>query len=207
MSGHHQLGPETRLSFGSATLKLLVATLVGYAVLLPTQVSEAGPFAIFGILGWPILAPYAFANALQTFPDILLVPAAIASVFGLVVAFYAMKQERRAWRLFWPALSVIAWLIAFLSVAQVLFNINLQRAAFKLAPDCLDAGSIIHALAISGAEYQWHLHAGARKGDALYGWSFRQLDFYRIPDAAVSNVGSPRGAIGQFPSCYDVKPK
>lgn len=190
---------------GCATLQMILGTFFVAAALLTTMFREAGFFALFALMGWPVLSLFAFARAVTAHQDFFWLPVTLASVAALISGLWCWRMFAFHWFALSPAVCIAVFTGIFLLVGQVKFCHALTSSVARLSPDCADAASFISALSNAGAEYQFNLHAAARKGDALYAWSFRANDFYEVPERVKQNVSAPRGAIGAYISCLDLK--
>jgi hypothetical protein len=190
------------LPFDAAVFQFLIFLLAIWSWLQPATLSEVGAFIWLSVLFFPLAAPLVIGSILHGFGEFIDIPILSGGITFAVSAF-ALSKYLRGWAQWvWPTLSLIAATSTFLLIADMRFDSLLEVAAQRLSPDCLDTGSIRHALAIQGAEYQFNLYAAARKGAGLYAWSFRTRDFYKVPESAMRNVRAPRGPIASFPSCY-----
>jgi hypothetical protein len=198
---------DTMLPIGCAVFQLLVVYVLIWVWLQPTAVSETGPLAFVSVLLYPGIAPLELMKTWFSFEDFIRVPLVGSGVAFAISAMLLHNNLRGYAQWAWPTFALLTATATFVLIAEIRFHQKLASAAAKLAPDCLDTGSILNAIAIAGAEYQFNLHAAARKGHDLYAWSFRHGDFYKVPDDAKRNVGVPRGPIANFQSCHGFKSK
>ena len=114
-----------------------------------------------------------------------------------IVVFIVLRLSRT--RL--APLSYLAAAVAFCAVSYpVAANVahrGQTHAIEKFAPDCFDRKSLLHSIRISGAEFQQDYHLLAIKDRVLYGWSFREFDFYPIPATT-----APNGSYELYQECY-----
>lgn len=168
-----------------AGLQALTVSLLLATAAVPDQL---GTPAVIAVLGWPVTGPYRLALGALELPWSVGLPAALG--LGAAIAVGALSAGYgRLVAMLCPAAATIAFFAAFIVAGEVRFHLALRSAAARLAPDCLDAGSWRHSIAIAGQHPQPHLHAGARKGADRYGWSHRANRFYRIPEQAYASVG------------------
>ncbi len=127
------------------------------------------------------------ANRLWPFMDFLLVPL-LFGIFFAAVAFWIWRRNvthfrQLAWCMFAIAFFTTAYIAAALSA-----NFFQTRTIAALAPDCFRRGSFWHSVQIAGEEFQFDTHVIARKYGVVYGWSFKELDFYPIPESVTINL-------------------
>lgn len=194
-------GPTLGLCIaGLAVLQVLLVSLLVTVVVFPQRLG--GP-AIIAVLGWPVVGPYNLAVGALAHPRGVGLPAAVGLVAAVVIGGVSALCGRHCFRVVGPTLATIAFFAAFIVSGELRIHLAIRFAAARLAPDCLEAGSWRHSIAIAGQRPQPHLHAGARKGADRYGWSHRANRFYRIPEQTFASVGpSARSWLPlPFPSC------
>lgn len=113
---------------------------------------------------------------------------------AVVVAMAAMARQLLRVSLI-PALAVA--IILLLALAERRSAARMEARAAELHADCLVRHSFRESLGFWGEEFQWDLHASARIKGEWYGWSYREDDFYRIPERA------PTDGNGLKAACFD----
>lgn len=163
----------------------LLGAWLSITALLPVGLPLFGLFAwskFYGFLAWPLLCA--------------------TLVSATAVAVWTSRLTGRP-RLLWPTVLVVSFFATFVAVGEFRFHRDVRSAAERLSPDCLDAGSLLDALASGVGHGRFSLHAAARKGSETFGWSFRKRDFYKVPETVDRNVRSARSRwfVSRYPSC------
>lgn len=140
-----------------------------FAVLPPlswTEVAKARKFLPFlTVVAWRT-APYAAAGF----------------VAGLVI------RPLRVWTL---GLTLVSTLIAVVFVGDTSSKAAMCQSAAERGFTTFDRNSFAWSLANTPVEWQWEIHALAQSGGKRLGWSYRDMDWYIIPDDAAAIVTGP----------------
>jgi|LNFM01.1.fsa_nt_gb hypothetical protein len=190
------------LQFRAVCLQFLATTLLASSITF-TTIFES-PFVALAVIGWPLFAPMLVLQAVHKFPSALGLPSLIAGCIAALAVTLVHKFVRTRLSHLWPSIAVLTAFSIFILTGEILFHAKLKGAAEKLSPECLDAGSFRHSLAIAGTDFQFALHAGAIKNGIVYGWSHREGKFYIVPENAKRNVLAPSNAWLSlpYPSCH-----
>ncbi|HEX7712152.1 MAG TPA: hypothetical protein VF418_14565 [Sphingomonadaceae bacterium] len=87
-----------------------------------------------------------------------------------------------------PALFFTAWITLSIAITA-LYADHVRRSKLSaFHPDALFQHSFLRSLREAPREFQFYLHAGALKNCVPYGWSYREMNLYRIPPSAAINV-------------------
>lgn len=184
-----------KTAVADAILQFLVVSYLLHAIFL----SRASlPAFLLGALFWPVFAPGALLWAYSTYFAFLGVPLLVSALAAIVAGFLHYRFLGRA-RNFWPTTSVIVGFLSFLVAGEFQFHSRLENAAASLPPVCVTSDSFLNSMRHAGADFQFHLHAEAIKAGDLYAWSFRENDFYKVPDSARGNVRTHPGSWFSLP--------
>jgi hypothetical protein len=143
------------------------------------------------LLPWVILAPiFAFYHYLINlerywtfFAPIAYVAFATAAIVFLGLIF--VRYRIRCWM---PTFIAVAMFAVFWTGGEMRTRFLQDAAIAKWSFDCVSKKSFVHSLNIGGEEFQFDLHTSAMKDGKSYGWSFKTLDFYEIPQSVLSNI-------------------
>lgn len=190
------------LQFRAACLQFLATSLLASSITF-TTIFES-PFVALAVIGWPLFAPMLVLQAVHKYPSALGLPSLMAGCIAVIAVTLVHQFVRTRLRYLWPSIAVLTAFSIFIPTGEILFHAKLKEAAQKLSPDCLDAGSFRHSVAIAGTDFQFALHAGAMKNGIFYGWSHREGNFYIIPENVKRNVLAPSNAWFSlpYPSCH-----
>jgi hypothetical protein len=126
---------------------------------------------------------------------------------SFIVAAFAFLIPARQRLLRGPTFVAVAMLGSLLSVGAYADRLRSQ-AVMAFGPDRVIEHSFLTSLREAPREFQFFLHVAAMKNCVPYAWSYREMDFYRLPDKAVQNVlpakwliqcGIQRSTVGQSP--------
>jgi hypothetical protein len=194
--------------FRTATVEK-AASSVGGIVLQCVFASLLVVISFYG-LDHQVLGRWLFATAivpvnvlwlsglLSRYYSFLSVPLSSAILLSLAAAAAWARLSGKL-RLLWPTVLVSVFAITFVIAGKIQFDHDVRSATEKLSPDCLDTGFFVD----SPLRTPFSLHAAALKDGDVYGWSFRERDFYKLPRSVVPNVDLPKahGHTSDYPSC------
>lgn len=180
--------PQTMLaSRGGMALQVVVVFVLSMA-LVRRDNSVGG--LLLNVLLLPVFAPFAVVSVWSKFFSFLAIPSLVALLITSAAIFTWLRFVAGWGRAFWPTVAVTTLLVTLLIAGEIQFYRDVRLAAGKYEPDCLDAGSFMAAVLGGSPEFQFDLHAAFHKGADMYAWSFRQRDFYKLPETIVQNVSS-----------------
>ena len=115
-----------------------------------------------------------------------------ALAVGAVAAAYPAKRLAALVPQVWQP-AAAALLVAIGGTVGLVFAGDAQRnlAIEQFGPDRWVQQSLFRSLRRAQREYQFALHAVMLKDCMAYGWSYRSLSPYKIPERAVANVVPP----------------
>lgn len=109
----------------------------------------------------------------------------VSVALAAAVSVHLMARYELAYRC--AAFVAIAMLLSVLSVGVYADGIRRQTIA-EFRPDASFQHSFFRSLHEAPKEFQFYLHAGALKDCVPYAWSYRSMNFYRLPDNVAANV-------------------
>lgn len=182
----HRITTAIRASFA-------LQILVGCALIAASQFDgrDYGIPLLAAILA-PIISPLFLHSALTEFAALvapLLITAAGSAMLSVVLA---QRFAHRGFHPLLPTAAALTVVVAFVVTGEFTFHRDVAAAATKLHPDCLDKRPF--AMALVEPNKRTVLPARAVKGNAMYGWSFRAQDFYRLPASVTRNVDVAKDA-------------
>lgn len=160
--------PEVSLALVQVTLVYLVVSGLIYPNILPLE-----------LLSPPLIAWFKF-SLFSRYSLFMALPLGC----GLLAAAIVFSS----WRRLVVQYKTLAWFVASSTFCGVTFavapywsNYLQDRKLADFQPDCVERFSFWHSMQIAGEEIQFQYHLLAFKGGVPYGWSFSELDLYRIP--------------------------
>lgn len=199
------LGRNDRVSYqtilasrGGIALQVVAPFFLFIALANPSN-SLNGPL----LLLLPVVAPFFVVSVWSKFYSFLAIPSLVALLITTAVIFTWLRFATGRGRAFWPTVAITTFLVTLLVAGEIQFYRDVRSASGKYEPDCLDAGSFIAAVQGGSPEFQFDLHAAFHKGPDMYAWSFRQRDFYKLPETIGQNVSSRKSSWFAFdyPPC------
>lgn len=188
-------------AFGAVAAQLTIAIPVVCALTIALAIGKVPAIQNWPtlVLGWPLFLPLGGADIWSRHSSFLSLPLFAATLASLVATQVWIYRAADRWRPLWPTVFIISFTVAILALCSMRFHHDILSAIERLEPDCIDTGSFLDAI----EQRRFTLHTRALKGDSVYGWSFRQRDFYELPVTVFGNVGVRRGAgpVDALPSC------
>ena len=117
---------------------------------------------------------------------------------GALLVLLAILFRQRSWY-FAPALATVTLCSVTLIAADHTSKRQQAARVATLQPDCSFPGDFLRSLRIAGLEFQFDYHTLAFKHETAFGWSFSEMDFYRIPENVIKNLNGSERA---FQQCY-----
>lgn len=156
----------------------------------------------------PIALPVFAAAAWSKFYGVLWLPLLSALLLSAAAVAAWMRYTTGRLRLLWPTALVSTASAAFLIVGEAQFHRDVRMAATALGAECLEAGTFHDAIATAMSFQSPPFHAAARKGDDLFGWSFKERAFYKVTGDAGRSTRSRRSAsfVTSLPPCWPPNP-
>lgn len=108
-------------------------------------------------------------------------PLIIAVVLGFVIS-------RRAIALLQGAIFVACSMTICVGLVWVIAGGIRAQEIRRFHPDLVETHSFLKSLQNAPNAFQFFLHAAAWKDCKPYAWSYREMRFYELPDAAAQNV-------------------
>ena len=143
------------------------------------------------LLPWVILAPifalYHYLTSLDRYWTFF-EPIAYAAFATAAIVFLGLIFVRHPIRCWMPAFIAVAMFVVFWTGGEMRTRFLQDEAIAKWNFDCVSKKSFVHSLNIGGEEFQFELHTSAMKEDRSYGWSFKTLNFYEIPQGVLKNI-------------------
>lgn len=138
--------------------------------------------ALFPPLFFPQFLQVWFGD--NAFVSALRPAAAIAG--GVTLAVCLIISRIRIWCV---APSLLVALFTGIVIGESMTKQAMRETAASRGIEVLARKSLWWSLRNAPREYQWELHAEGKLQDQLLGWSYREMNWYPIPDAARANVG------------------
>lgn len=140
---------------------------------------------LFGSVFKPI--GYLFIWEFIRIPNyVLLTSLSIGVITGLLTYFLLKKFNWMGAYKF--LLSLFSFGVVSIFVAAAISNHVRVQKITELAPDKIETKSFIKSLHNTPKEFQFYTHAIAVKDCKHYAWSYRELDFYGLPNSIARNV-------------------
>jgi hypothetical protein len=179
-----------------AVLQVNLVLLAVEAVLIPSQLGT-------GLFLFPFVAIPRYLALISKYWLLFETPltAAVISAAALLVVLVILFRQR-SWY-FAPALATVTLCAVTLVAADQTSKREQAAKIATLQPDCSFPGDFLRSLKIAGLEFQFDYHMLALKQGTAYGWSFSNMDFYRIPENAIKNLNGSELA---FQQCYGRSP-
>jgi hypothetical protein len=144
----------------------------------------------FGFLmpfGVPLLLPFA-PRFYAPFENFFHWPLRVGAGAALITALVFIGIPRGI-LLFVATLAVnLAFLVAFVSTAEIRHFQSVAAALSEVQPDCSQSRSFLSSLSIAGGEFQTDPHGVYRKGDRVFLWSYRDQAFFEVPVTIYKNL-------------------
>lgn len=155
---------------------LAAGTYIGFALIL------------FGSFWTPIKLVFFWSNGLEA--QYWFGPLIVGLVAGVVVASVVWLRLNR--KTYAPAVFLgVSMLITVIFTVVVVDN-SRNNLVVEFKPDHSIQNSLWHSLRKAPRDFQFFLHAVAIKNCIPYAWSYRQMEFYRLPANAAVNVLPPK---------------
>lgn len=170
-----------------ASMPLIASLALQFTVamtLVTTALGFGGPLWTLALpVAWPML--WLLSPPLQTAAAISQNAAALVGglLSALATAGAMIAVRRSLLRYVLLPCAIIGTAATFL-LAEQRSAARMEERAAALGADCLARHRFWTSLTFWGEEFQWDLHALARIDGEWHGWSYRNDDFYLIPDSA-----------------------
>lgn len=144
--------------------------------------------SLLGTIVGVLLTPVALMN-LEWIADFRAFAPKIA-LLSLPVAVLAFAlclslPRLRAWSI---AIPLVSWMIAALPAGEYVSRQAMCDTADALGFSSVLRNSFYWSLRNAPREYQFELHATLQDGSRNLGWSYREMDWYDIPERALLNI-------------------
>lgn len=138
-----------------------------------------------------LLPPLLFPNFLDVwfgenaFVSELRPTAAIAG--GITLAVCLIISRIRIWCV---APSLLVALFTGIVIGENVSKQAMLETAASMGIEVLARNSLWWSLRNAPREFQWELHAIGKSQDQFFGWSYREMSWYPMPETALANVGA-----------------
>ena len=141
----------------------------------------------------PIIWPFLGNSYLQFLPFALL--PLVGALVAMVIAMVGLRLVKARPLLGAVVLVNLAFLAAFVGVAELQRAQLMDRAIAEANPDCFKTRSFGSSLASAGNEFGSNPHAVYRKDGRFFVWSYRDLGFFEIPETISRNLNLGQCAV------------
>jgi hypothetical protein len=134
----------------------------------------------------PLLIP--IASVAIEFP-IFLLPILVASTILAVISFFAFRFL--FWKLrYWAwTIATLIFVIALLLVGEIQTSMAQGKAIVLGKFDCISIKSFWHSSHLANEEFKFQFHTTAMRNGKPYGWSFKTMNFFEIPENTFKDIG------------------
>lgn len=148
---------------------------------------QGGLWALTGALFPPILG--IVFDYYAKFGKFLALVYPAAALSGGVVLMVCLAVPQ--WRLWCLAPTLLAAMAAALLMGERISQKAMCETAVAMGIKEFRRNSLRWSLANTPEEFQFDIHANAKLGDRWLGWSYREMNWYVIPERAEGNVVAP----------------
>ena len=139
---------------------------------------------LFGNIFKPIACLF-FWKFIRIPIELLVISLSAGFVIALLIYFLLKVNWVQAYKLL---VALISFGITSIIVAAALSSAIRTQKIAELAPDKIETNNFIKSLHNTPKDFQFYTHAIAVKDCKHYAWSYRELDFYELPDSIARNV-------------------
>jgi hypothetical protein len=167
-----------------------------YSYEKPSAWFEVLAAIVLGVLSYCLCATVFFGDPLRPIAFALFWHDGLSATYwaGPLLAgllFGILLTRKRSARLRPAILIVISMTICVLATAIIAETARAQKIA-RFKPDYILTNRFMNSLRQAPREWQFYLHALAIKDCQHYAWSYREMDFYRLPPSVLKNLSLPK---------------
>jgi hypothetical protein len=153
------------------------------------MILRADASQLFGVVS-PPLGLVVISKKLSKFSTFVwpLLLASTTVFVSVTIILFKFFPKIKTWH---ASIAMLAGITTFLAVGEIRARVLQMANIEKMNFDCVRFKSFTKSIAIAEEEFQFDYHTSGQIGKDVYGWSYKELNFYKVPASVSPNLDSP----------------
>jgi hypothetical protein len=118
-------------------------------------------------------------------------PLVVGATVVCILVYWACYRFSHGVFYWHSIITILAGSFAFLLIGELRTNTLQETHIEKMGFECIKYKSFTESISAVGTEFQFDYHTAGQIGQDVYGWSYKELKFYRVPEGVIRNLPMP----------------